>query len=379
MNKRVVELFAGVGGFRLGLTRASSEWDFVWANQWEGSRKRQDAFECYDKNFGVSSSHSNCDITKVDKHDIPNHDLLVGGFPCQDYSIANSNAKGLNGKKGHLWWSIYNILKEKGPSFVLLENVDRLLKSPSKQRGEDFRVILSCFRELAYTVEWRIINAAEYGFPQRRRRVFIFAYRDNIKYNSGNFFEELSKNNKISDNIETNIYNIEDSTSINFLNSGIMIDGIIYAKSIRVVCNNSLVLGDILESNINNKYYIGTDIAKWIYMKGSKKINRISNSGHAYVFAEGSIAFPDYLDRPARTMLTSEASKNRSTHIIKDATGRLRTLTPIECERLNGFPDNWTNTGMTERFRYFCMGNALVVGLIEMMGIKLIEIINKED
>ena len=118
----------------------------------------------------------NDDIAKIDTKDIPDHDLIVGGFPCQDYSVARTSAKGLEGRKGVLWWEIHRILTDKKPSFAMLENVDRLLKSPTSQRGRDFAVMLASFAELGYIVEWRVINAADYGMPQRRRRVFIMGY-----------------------------------------------------------------------------------------------------------------------------------------------------------------------------------------------------------
>lgn len=184
LEKTVCELFAGVGGFRLGLERASKEWKTVWANQWEPKKTQQHAFECYCKHFGKNINHVNKDISTIDKSYIPDHNLLVGGFPCQDYSVARTGAKGINGVKGVLWWDIHSILEIKRPKFVLLENVDRLLKSPAKQRGRDFGVMLACFDELGYDVEWRVINAAEYGFAQRRRRVFIFAYSRETKFAS---------------------------------------------------------------------------------------------------------------------------------------------------------------------------------------------------
>ena len=115
-------------------------------------------------------------------------------------------------------------------------------------------------------------------------------------------------------------------------------------------------------------------------MKGAKDILRKAGTPHEYHFREGAIAFPDRLDKPARTMLTSEGSLNRSTHVIEDPKSKCyRILTPVETERINGFPDNWTNTGMPEKFRYFCMGNALVVGLIEKMGNTLNKIFESED
>jgi DNA (cytosine-5)-methyltransferase 1 len=187
---RVCELFAGVGGFRLGLEDCSDEFRFVWANQWEPSKKVQHAYDCYIKRFGENENHVNEDISKIDKRSIPEHDLLVGGFPCQDYSVARTGARGIQGVKGVLWWQIREILREKQPRFVLLENVDRLLKSPAKQRGRDFAIMLACFNDLGYSVEWRVINAAEYGFVQRRRRIFIYAFK-----NDTNYFNKVDVNN----------------------------------------------------------------------------------------------------------------------------------------------------------------------------------------
>ena len=182
----IIELFAGVGGFRVGLERADANFfKTIWANQWEPSTKIQHAAIVYSERFGKDSI-SNKDINTVNTIDIPDHDMMVGGFPCQDYSVATTlnNSKGIEGKKGVLWWSIYRILKEKGdkrPMIVFLENVDRLLISPANQRGRDFAIILECFNELGYIVEWRIINAAEYAMPQRRRRTYILAYKQNSK------------------------------------------------------------------------------------------------------------------------------------------------------------------------------------------------------
>ena len=178
---KVVELFAGVGGFRIGLEGASDAFETVWNNQWEPSTVHQDASLVYRARFG-SKGHSNKDINLVPTSDIPDHDLLVGGFPCQDYSVASTLSKsgGIEGKKGVLWGQIYRILNEKGesrPNYVFFENVDRLLGSPAKQRGRDFAVILASLSDLGYTVEWRVINAADYGMPQRRRRTYIVGYR----------------------------------------------------------------------------------------------------------------------------------------------------------------------------------------------------------
>lgn len=391
MEKTVCELFAGVGGFRLGLERSQKDWTTVWANQWEPGRKSQHAYDCYCSHFGKNENHVNKDISSINKNDIPDHNLLVGGFPCQDYSVARTGATGISGKKGVLWWDINEILQTKKPSFVLLENVDRLLKSPANQRGRDFGIILTCFMKLGYSVEWRIINAAEYGYVQRRRRVFIFAYKNSTKYaerientinrpecifNNTGFFAHTFKIEGISseDILSTQLtdYDLADVTehfTYIFGNSGIMSNGKIYTCDSTPIFEEPTKLSEIMQTDVDEHFYLGEDLKKWQYLKGAKKIERTSKTGHKYIFSEGAISFPDPLDKPARTMLTSESSLNRSTHVVEDMkTHHYRLLTPIEAERIQGFDDDWTNTGMPEKFRYFCMGNALVVGLITRMG-----------
>lgn len=405
IDKTVCELFAGVGGFRLGLERSSKEWTTVWANQWEPSKKSQHAYDCYCYHFGKSENHVNRDIASIDKDTIPEHNLLVGGFPCQDYSVARTGAKGINGVKGVLWWQIRDILDIKRPKFVLLENVDRLLKSPASQRGRDFGVMLACFNQLGYSVEWRVINAADYGFAQRRRRIFIFAYRNDTYYatnqvedvcsiiNTQGFFAKtfpIDAMDTISSTTfeHTDLADISDNFKYEFKNSGYMSKGTIHTCSITPRYEKETTIRDITDKiasekyNLNEdleKYYLGENLEKWKYLKGAKKIERTSKTGHKYIFSEGPIAFPDPIDKPARTMLTSESSINRSTHVIEDPnTKQLRLLTPIEAELIQGFDSNWTATGMPEKFRYFCMGNSLVVGLVERMGLTLNKIFDKE-
>lgn len=398
IEKTVCELFAGVGGFRLGLENSSEDWITVWANQWEPGKKTQHAFDCYCSHFGASENHVNQDISTFSKSSIPNHNLLVGGFPCQDYSVARTGAKGISGVKGVLWWEIRDILEEKKPKFVLLENVDRLLKSPAKQRGRDFGIILSCFNTLGYHVEWRVVNAAEYGFAQRRRRIFIYAYKNDTTYgqqqsilmpqdiiNTDGFFAStfpISQQDTFLNSIlpDGSLADISDNYQYEFGNAGYMINGNICTSSVTPIYEEPTPISALIDSNAANKFDLGDNLEKWRYLKGSKKINRISKDGHSYTFSEGPIAFPDPINKPARTMLTSESSLNRSTHVIEDpTTHQLRLLTPLEAERIQGFDDNWTNTGMPEKFRYFCMGNALVVGAIKRMGHTLNLIFSNEN
>ena len=405
MEKTICELFAGVGGFRLGFDRLESGWKTTWFSQWEPGAKTQWAHECYVKHFGVlldmnGENHTCDDIGIVKKESIPNHTLLVGGFPCQDYSVAHSlaSSKGIEGKKGVLWWQIRDTIIAKNPPFCLFENVDRLLKSPAKQRGRDFGVILACLSELDYSVEWRVVNAADYGAAQRRRRTFIFAYKNDTNYykkqskfeakdiiqNKG-FMSNAFPVSEISEIksllLGDDIVEVSDNFQFDFKNAGYMTKGGIFTATVSETKEEPILLGDILEKDVDDRFFI-TDPAKmekWTYLKGAKKIPRKTKDGHEYIFSEGPIAFPDPWDRPGRTMLTSESTLNRSTHVVSNPkNGKLRILTPTEAERLQGFDDDWTNTGMPDRMRYFCMGNALVVPMITRMGKVLDEIVENE-
>ena len=327
-QKTVCELFAGVGGFRLGLEHSSKDWKTVWFSQWEPGKKNQWAHDCYVKHFGDIDEYTGIDIAQVDKKNIPSHNLLVGGFPCQDYSVAHSlnGEKGIEGKKGVLWWQIRDTLIAKKSPFVLLENVDRLLKSPSKQRGRDFGIILACFAALGYSVEWRVVNAAEYGAAQRRRRVFIFAYSKATKYfksvarkkpediiGSDGFF---ARSFPISDfgSLKTcdidfhDIQKVSDAFAFPFENSGYFKGGKIYTAATIPKTEKAVPLKNLVEKNVAENYYLTDSLEKFKYLKGAKKIERTAKTGFKYTFSEGPVAFPDSLDLPARTMLTSEAT-----------------------------------------------------------------------
>lgn len=409
MEKTICELFAGVGGFRVGMERLNTGWQTTWFSQWEPEKVNQWAHDCYVAHFGDlvdtrGEYHTGEDISLMQKECIPDHSLLVGGFPCQDYSVAHSLASshGIEGKKGVLWWQIRDTIIAKNPAFCLFENVDRLLKSPAKQRGRDFGIILACLARLNYSVEWRVVNAATYGAAQRRRRTFIFAYRNDTVY--GQAMGQILAEDIIANNgfmrqafpitqclnglhgdlgafeTDEDIIAISDKFEFAFEKAGYMHEGRIYTCDVTEDEIQPIFLRDILEENVAEEYYITEDKKpKWVYLKGAKKIPRKTKDGHEYVFSEGPVAFPDPWDRPGRTMLTSESTLNRSTHVVTDpGTGRLRLITPIEAERLQGFDDDWTKQGMPPRMRYFCMGNALVVPMITRMGEVLDNIIANE-
>ena len=406
MEKTICELFAGVGGFRLGFDRLGSGWRTTWFSQWEPGARVQWAHKCYTEHYGDSPDkngeyHTCDDISIVDKSTIPDHSLVVGGFPCQDYSVAHTlaSSKGIEGKKGVLWWQIRDVLEAAQPPFALLENVDRLLKSPAKQRGRDFGVILACFALLGYSVEWRVVNAASYGAAQRRRRTYIFAYKtDSTEYGrkmSALSAEEIIKEKGFmvtafpiseageitSTVLSSDLVEVSDHFKFPFENAGFMRNGEVFTARVTEREETPIMLGDILVESADEKYFIPTDkMQKWAYLKGSKRIDRTAANGHSYVFSEGPVAFPDPWNRPGRTMLTSESTLNRSTHVVADKkTGTLRLLTPVETERLQGFDDDWTNTGMPDRMRYFCMGNALVVPMITRMGSVIDRIFEDEN
>tara|TARA_R110002167_G_scaffold231328_7_gene436562 strand:+ start:3950 stop:5194 length:1245 start_codon:yes stop_codon:yes gene_type:complete len=403
---KVIELFAGVGGFRLGLERAG-HYDVVWSNQWEPATKIQHASKVYVARFG-SKNHSNQDIAEVPTAEIPKADILVGGFPCQDYSVATSlqNSKGLIGKKGVLWWSIHRILNEQKvpPAYLFLENVDRLLKSPSTQRGRDFAIILKSLEELGYAVEWRVINAADYGMPQRRRRIFLLAYhrstpiyRDLVHSEKSDWIHSSGTIagafpiREASDQITTfdivgdlmaisREFNAEKGLSP-FQNSGVFHEGKVFTlKTFPKYSGEKTVLGDILQNgDVTTEFFIPAEaLPQWIYLKGSKKEIRTAKNGYEYLYGEGNMVFPDALDKASRTIITGEGGKtpSRFKHVVQTAKG-LRRLTPVELERLNMFPDNHTLLeGIRDTKRAFFMGNALVVGVVEKIGTALAHKIN---
>ena len=411
MPIKVVELFAGVGGFRIGLEGASDEFQTIWNNQWEPSTVKQDASLVYRARFG-SKGHCNEDINTVPTDKIPDHDLLVGGFPCQDYSVAStlSRSGGIEGKKGVLWWQIYRILNEKGenrPNYIFFENVDRLLGSPAKQRGRDFAIILASLSNLGYTVEWRVINAADYGMPQRRRRTYIVGYREESvvcrkieSLEDWVLFEGvMAKAFPFSKKpMSESIFEIEGSISdisSNFNNAGkdspfgdagIMQNRKVYSvDSIPAYDGYRMTLGDnIIDENlIPEDFYIpDEEVARWEYEKGAKKIERKSKEGYSYTFSEGGMAFPDPLDKPSRTIITGEggAGASRFKHVIYTPSGRYRRLVPIELERLNMFPDNHTShPEVSDTRRAFLMGNALVCGIVQQVGKSLYRFIYAKE
>lgn len=431
---RVVELFAGVGGFRLGLEgykgkSASSgytrnfetPYEVIWSNQYEPATKKvQHASQIYVERFG-KENHENSDISKFPIQDIPDHDVLVGGFPCQDFSVAKGfKAAGLDGSKGELWWSIHAILAkhDNPPKYLILENVDRLRNNPHSDRGRDFAIVLDSLARLGYFVEWRVIDSAEYGMPQRRKRIYLVGFHKDTKMgnklldtnNPGDWIQtsgvlatafpckigalsnyELKGDRKaLEENFQLNGLGIDrqETTSPRhrklgksispFLNAGVIVERRFYtSKASSRWSGTGLTLGDVIERNgcVPDQYFISQDsLAKWERLKGKKNITRTHKpTGIEYSYTEGAVTFPDLLSRPSRTVVTGEGGggASRFKHVIvHPGTEKYRRLTPVELERLNMFPDNFTE-GLSDTRRAFLMGNSVVVGVIEKIGTEL--------
>ena len=409
---RMAELFAGVGGFRLGLEGyddsahpefhmpTAGPYKTAWANQWEppGTESKQYAWRCYEERFGKGSCVNEDIEVQLDEVErgvieLPDVDLVTGGFPCQDYSVARPlpHARGINGKKGVLWWQIYRFLTLAGPRFGVFENVDRLLKSPANQRGRDFAIMLACLHGLDYSVEWRVVNSAEYGFPQRRKRIYIVVERNaepwdlEWRLRHGTLARALPIHEPSSYetlSVSKNAYEVSETFNLGgrvspFLEAGAMQDGkVVTCKIEEDYSGPRKFLGDVLipEEEVPDEFYIPEEqMERWRYLKGSKSEPRVNRrTGFEYHYSEGAMSFPDALDRPSRTILTGEGGRgaSRFKHVVR-VDGRYRRLVPDELDRLQGFPAGWTDTGMTDGQRAFCMGNALVVGIPHLIGREL--------
>lgn len=425
---KVFSMFDGVGGFIVGLNDADSTYfQTLYSNQYEPSRKSQDAFEVGLYRF-PDMEHIPDDVAIIENKKFVEMkengvDMIVGGFPCQDYSVARSkkHEMGIKGKKGVLFWEIIRATEHIKPKYLILENVDRLLKSPSKQRGRDFAIMLAAFNKLGYSVEWRVINAADYGRAQRRRRVFFFVYRndtgwakhwdkeldclpqdnifnddvtlyENYIFKNGLFARQFPvstvayKNRYSYGELSSDIVEISDTFVGQVWNTGVMRHGKYYTIDTEPTFEETPIpLADILvpENEVpKNLYVTGKKLEKFKYLRGPKKIQRTSADGHQYIFSEGGMSPYDSIDLPGRTMLTSEGSVNRSTHLLY-INNKYRLITPIEAERMQDFPDDWTRYKKTSsgeiaevsyRMRMFFMGNALVTGIVKRIGKELKEI-----
>lgn len=424
---RVIELFAGVGGFHFGLEQVNQQrqaqglpraFDVVYANQWEPKGKHQHAARVYEARFGLAPVCRDLmqvldDSAEMARIDALAPDTMMAGFPCQDYSVAkpSSKSEGIVGKKGVLWWCIHRMLQariatDKPIQQVLLENVDRLISSPSACPGRDFAIILSSLQSLGYGVSWQVVNSGEYGFAQRRKRVFVVAVHQSTEQfqrlkqaATGDLSGLLVDATPLAQALPVQLAHAVTSFELGgdvfaaqeayqaaaggksqFANTGVCIDGRVYTGKVHALelqdCTPftghslPLTLGDVVAEtrDVPESFYIpDAAIPQWEYAKGAKSVPRVSATGFAYNFTEGAMAFPDALDKPSRTIITSEGGTSvaRTKHVVRDADGRLRRLTPEELEVLSGFPRGFTRLdGVNDIARAKLMGNSLITGVV---------------
>lgn len=430
---RVIELFAGVGGFHFGLEQVNQQrqaqglpraFDVVYANQWEPKGKHQHAARIYEAQFGMAAACRDLmqvldDSAEMARIHALAPTMLMAGFPCQDYSVAKPSSEGIEGKKGVLWWGIHRMLQARiaaGQPIqqVLLENVDRLISSPSACPGRDFAIILASLQSLGYGVSWQVVNSGEYGFAQRRKRVFIVAVHNSTaqfqrlkQAATGDLSGLLVNATPLAQALPVHLAHAVTSFELcgdvyaaqegyqaaggksQFANAGVCIGGRVFTGKVRAVelqdftaftgHAQPLTLGNVVTQSrdVPESFYI-TDvaIAQWEYAKGAKSVPRVSATGYAYNFSEGAMAFPDALDRPSRTIITSEGgtSVSRTKHVVRDAGGRLRRLVPEELEALNGFPRGFTQLeGVNDIARAKLMGNALITGVVARIAAAMVE------
>ncbi|MBT3067338.1 DNA (cytosine-5-)-methyltransferase [Rhodoferax sp. U11-2br] len=431
-----MELFAGVGGFHFGLEQANQQrqarglpraFNVVYANQWEPKGKHQHAARVYEAQFGLAPVCRDMmqvldDSAEMARIHALAPTMVVAGFPCQDYSVAKPSAmsEGIEGKKGVLWWGIHRMLQARIAAGqpvqqVLLENVDRLISSPSACPGRDFAIILASLQSLGYGVSWQVVNSGEYGFAQRRKRVFIVAVHQSTaqfqrlkQATTGDLSELLVDATPLAQALPVQLahavtsfelsgdvyaaqerYQAADGGKSQFANAGVCIGGRVYTGKVRAVELQDftaftgqalpLTLGDVVAQtqSVPESFYIpDASISQWEYAKGAKAVPRVSATGFAYNFTEGAMAFPDALDRPSRTIITSEGgtSASRTKHVVRGANGRLRRLVPEELEALNGFPRGFTQLdGVNDIARARLMGNALITGVVASIAAAMLD------
>lgn len=297
---KIISLFSGIGGFELGLDQVGQT---TWANEWN-----KFSIQTYQANF-PSHNLSNKDIREVKAEEIPPHSILVGGFPCQTFSTAQQDKakRGLNDPRGHLFKEILRIAKHHKPTWLLLENVKGLTFKPNR---EAFNQIITGIKDLGYQVNWKVLNARDFGLPQNRERVFFVANRLNIDF--------------------------------------------VFPKPTKQITK----AGDIFEPIINPKYYLSEKT--WSSLKARKEKNLAKGSGLGYkLFDENS----PYIN----TLTTNSASE----YVIKDK-DKVRKLTPRECLRLQGFSDDYKIV-VSDHQTYRQAGNAVAVPVIKAIGVKIKE------
>jgi len=352
---KYIELFSGVGGFRLGIERA-------FGNSSQGERLFECVFSCeidkycvqvYNRQF--KERYEPTDITTVRAEELPDFDLLCGGFPCQAFSIAGKR-RGFQDTRGTLFFEIARILKVKRPQFVFLENVKGLL---NHNKGETFRVIIQALSELGYDVQWMVLNSKFFGVPQNRERVFIIgsirgtSRPEILPFEEGAEFDIGGSATHVARTITSQYYK-QGQWEQYIMRKQFDVSGKGYKSQQDRVYHPNGIMCCLPNFNPVNKLNIFDEKKPKVMV-------------HRGVLRKGK--FGNGLKKEMSFTLDQTCGRDLT---IKEGV-RIRRLTPIECERLQGFPDNWTD-GVSDTQRYKMMGNAVTVNVIKAITEKLFNI-----
>lgn len=314
-----IDLFAGIGGMRIAYENAGGR--CVYSNEWNKYSQ-----ETYFANFGEMPDG---DITKVNAADIPDHDILVAGFPCQPFSIAGVSKKQSLGRatgfqdktQGTLFFDVCRILKEKRPKAFMLENVKNLC---SHDKGRTFSIIRESLEELNYQIFYQILDGKTY-VPQHRERIVIVGF-DTLRYGENTDFEFALPSPE-----------------------------------------KAPVIHDILDSSVESKYILTDKL--WTYLQNYAAKHKAAGNGFGYGIAP--------LDGISRT-LSARYYKDGSEILIAQKNGNPRRLTPRECARLQGFPDTFLiPVSDTQAYKQF--GNSVVVPLMTQVAKRVVKKLKEMD
>ncbi len=312
MSYKFIDLFAGIGGFRSGFEKHGCKCVFT-------SEIDSHAQEMYGLNYG-DRVHS--DITQIDEKEIPNHDILLAGFPCQPFSIAGEK-KGFNDTRGTLFFDIERILKEKKPKVVVLENVKHF---KSHDKGNTIKVVLTALQELGYTTNWQVLNAKDFGVPQNRERTIIVGALNGVEFD----FSKLEKKAPI-----TIKEILEERDDFEYLDE----------SEYTLIENPKRQPSGLIFAGYRNKNMRTKGVRE-----NTEHLSRVHKQPNRIYSSDGT-----------HPTLSSQESAGRYYIYHQE---KVRKLTIKECYRLMGFPDDFKLIGSKAKL-YNRIGNSIVIPMVE--------------
>jgi DNA (cytosine-5)-methyltransferase 1 len=359
---RVFSMFTGIGGFEVGLTNSNLAYEMVGFSEVD-----KYAIQIYNKHFKGIKNYG--DATTINETELPNFDLLVGGFPCQAFSMAGKR-KGFNDTRGTLFFDIARILSKKKPKYFILENVKGLL---SHDKGRTLQTIFGVLSDLGYEYQWEVLNSKNFGVPQNRERVYIVGHlrgTSRPKIFPIGQSEEISDTSRESQGSESS--QISSTITSNYKRG-------VHAMGEQYIVENKLKqIGNIDTKGHNSiwgRVYDTQGISATINAHGGGlgaktglykvQVREATKKGYA-VAEEGdsiNLSVPNSNTRRGRVgkQIAQTIDTGMQQHTLQDS--QIRRLTPRECERLQGFPDDWTE-GISDTQRYKCLGNAVTTNVV---------------